>query len=108
MTEHPDEPGPGVNNVTSFHRKHVAWGPDRKDRPEILYAWEEDREKNPRPKFPGYMIWKEHGKEYLILDHDDNLIKNWDIPATIASNIPGYKMEAMRRENMSLKHKDCK
>ena len=108
MTEHPDEPGPGVDNVTSFYHKHVTWGPDREDRPEILYAWEEDREKNPRPSFPGYMIWTENGKDYIVLDPLDYPIKNWDIPATIASNIPGYKMEAMRRENMSLRHKDCK
>ncbi|KAM0804764.1 hypothetical protein BDR22DRAFT_547283 [Usnea florida] len=74
--EHPDEAGPGVDNVTSFYHKHVAWGPDRKDRPEILYAWEEDREKNPRPGFPGYMIWKENGKEYLVVDHHENPIKN--------------------------------
>lgn len=108
MTEHPDEPGPGIDNVTSFYRKHVTWGPDREDRPEILFAWEEDREKNPRPKFPGWMNWEENGKEYLVLDPHDNRIKDWDIPATLASNVPGYKLEAMRRENMSLRHKDCK
>ena len=64
--------------------------------------------KNPRPAFPGYMIWKENGREYLVVDHHDNPIRNWDLPATIASNIPGYEMEAMRRENTSLTHKDCK
>ena len=107
LTEHPDEPGPGVDNVTSFYRKHLTWGPDRKDRPEILYAWEEDK-KNIKPGFPGDMTWEENGKKYLVLDHDDNVMKNWDIPATLASNTPGYKMEAMRRENMSLMHRDCK
>ena len=108
MTEHPDEPGPGIDNVTSFYRKHVTWGPDREHRPEILFAWEEDSKKNPRPELPGWMYWEENGKKYLVLDPHDNRIKAWDIPATLASNIPGYKLEAMRRENMSLEHKDCK
>lgn len=106
VTEHPDEPGAGIYNVTSFYRKHLRWGADREDRPDILFDWEEDKEKNPRPKFPGHMNFKENGKHYVVLDPDDNPVKNWDIPATIASNIPAYKLEAMRRENMSLGHKD--
>lgn len=94
--------------MTSFYRKHVKWGLDRDDRPDIDFAWEEDREKNPRPNCPGYMYWEENGKKYVVLDPHDNPVKDWDIPSTIASNIPGYKLEAMRRENMSLGHKDCK
>ena len=105
-TEHPDEPGPGEYNVTSFYRKHVSWGPEREDRPNIDYDWEEDKVKNPRPKCPGFMQWEENGKKHVVLDPHDNPVKDWDIPATIASNIPGYKLEAMRRENMSLGHKD--
>ncbi len=105
-TEHPDEPGPGKFNVTSFYRKHVSWGPDRENRPKINYDWEEDRVKNPQPQCPGFMQWEENGKKYVVLDPHDNPVKDWDIPATIASNIPGYKLEAMRRENMSLGHKD--
>lgn len=107
-TEHPDEPGPGKYNVTSFYPKHVRWGPKRDHRPEIDFDWEEDKERNPRPKFPGYMYWEENGKKYVVLDPHDNPVKDWDLPATIASNIPGFKLEAMRRENMSLGHKDCK
>lgn len=52
------------------------------------------------------MFHEEDGKNYIVLDPHDNPIKDWDIPATIASNIPGYKLEALRRENMSLGHKD--
>ena len=107
ITDHPDEPGPGEYNVTSFYHKHVHWGPSREDRPEITFDWEEDVEKT-RPGCPGYMYWEEDGKKYLVLDPHDNPIKDWDIPSTIASNVPGYKLEAMRRENMSLEHLDCK
>ena len=63
-------------------------------------------ESNPRPKFPGYMYWEQVGKKYIDLDPHDNPVKDWDIPLTIASNCPGYKLEAMRRANMSLGHKD--
>lgn len=94
--------------MTSFYRKHIHWGPSRDDRPEILFAWEEEKEKNPRPRCPGYMYWEDNGKRYVVLDPHDNPVKDWDLPSTIASNIPGYKLEAMRRENMSLGHKDCK
>ena len=52
------------------------------------------------------MYWEQDGKKYVVLDPHDNPAKDWDIPATIASNIPGYKLEAMRRGNMSLGHKD--
>lgn len=108
VTDHPDEPGSDKYNVTSFYPEHVQWGPDRDDRPDILFAWEEDKETNPRPKCPGHMYWEEGGKKYVVLDPHDNPVKDWDIPSTIASNIPGYKLEAMRRQNMSLGHKDCK
>lgn len=107
VTDHPDEPGPGKYNVTSFYPEHLRWGPNRDDRPDVLFAWEEDKETNPRPKCQGHMYWEESGKKYLVLDPHDNPVKDWDIPSTIASNIPGYKLEAMRRQNMSLGHKDC-
>lgn len=106
--DHPDEPGPGKYNVTSYYPEHLHWGPDRDDRPDILFAWEEDKETNPRRKCPGPMYWEEGGRKYVVLDPHDNPVKDWDIPSTIASNIPGYKLEAMRRQNMSLGHKDCK
>lgn len=54
------------------------------------------------------MVFGEDGKKFVVLGPDDNPVKDWDIPATIASNIPGFKLEAMRRENMNLGHKDCK
>ena len=108
MPDHPDEPGPGKNNVTSFYPAHVHWGPSREDRPEILFDWEENKEINPRPNRPGYMYWEKDGQNHVVLDPHDNPVKDWDIPSTIASNIPGYKLEAMRRKNMSLGHKDCK
>ena len=108
ITDYPDPPGLGRYNVTSFYRKHIHWGPERENRPEIDFAWEEDQDVNPRPKFPGYMFHEVNGKKYIVLDPHDNPIKDWDIPATIASNYPGYKLEALRRENMSLGHKDCK
>ena len=94
--------------MTSFYRDHIHWGPDRDNRPEILFAWEEDRERNPKRKSTGDMYWEQAGKRYIVLDPHDNPVKDWDIPLTIASNIPGYKLEAMRRQNMSLGHKDCK
>ena len=37
-----------------------------------------------------------HDEIHLILDHHDNLIKDGDLPATIASNIPEYQLEALR------------
>ena len=94
--------------MTSFYRKHVHWGPKREDRPQNLFAWEEDKKENPRLKCPGDMYWEEAGKKYIVLDPHDNPVKDWDLPLTIASNIPAYKLEAMRRDNMSLQHDDCK
>ena len=108
VLEHPDEPGPGQYNVTSFFREHVPWGPDRDSRPDILFDWQEDRVNNPRPANPGHMYFEEDGTKCIVLDPHDDPVRDWDIPATIASNIPGYKLEAMRRSNMSLRHKDCK
>lgn len=76
VTEYQDVPGPGRYNVTSFYHKHVQWGPDREDRPEIDFQWEEDKAKNPRPKCPGYMYWEGNGRRYIVLDPHDNPVKD--------------------------------
>ena len=42
------------------------------------------------------MYWNANGKKYVVLDPHDNPVKDCDIPATIASNVPGYKLEASK------------
>ncbi|KAL2036926.1 hypothetical protein N7G274_010351 [Stereocaulon virgatum] len=99
---HPD-PGSGrLYDQTSFKVEHENWGPERGDRPSICFQWEKDENQTDHIH-PGYMTHK----GLLVLGPHDKPITNWpEIPATLSSGTPGYKLEAMRRQNMEIKQGD--
>ena len=104
---HPDRNDGDPFNETSFFPAHQTWGPDRADRPDILWRWEQgDRSGLPADRGdPGWMMFENK----VVLDPHDNPIKNfWNIPAVLSPWTPGYKMEAMSRENPRVDHIDCK
>ena len=104
VTVHPD-PGSGrLYDETSFKKEHEGWGPERDDRPSICFQWEKD-ENQTHHTHPGYMMHN----GLIVLGPHDKPITNWpEIPATLSSGTPGYKLEAMRRQNMDIKQGDCK
>lgn len=100
----PQAAGPGgPTDITTIHPHCLDWGFDRAYRSSALYCLDKDKINNPRPTtVPGPMI---HGNK-IVLDADDNAVRNFDIPVTLASDCPGYMLESWRRENMSLGPRD--
>lgn len=102
MTVDSDPLGPGANNETAFRFPSSNWTDTRAGRPRILYRFEEDKEHNPRSAKPGPMM--RNGQ--IVLDSYHNPVLDWDIPKTLSSKCPPYKMEVWRRMYMTMGPRD--
>ena len=103
---HPDDNLGDPLNDTSFLKAHQHWGADRKNRPDVLFAWEAPLNWRSQPsKKPGFMVFEDK----IVLDNRNNPLRDYpDIPATLSPHVQGYKLEAMARMNPAIVHQDCK
>ncbi|KAL8926705.1 MAG: hypothetical protein Q9208_002779 [Pyrenodesmia sp. 3 TL-2023] len=92
--EHTPKSGKDVLDVTSFHEAHRAWGfANRGMMPDICFQWlpADDRV----TKAPGPMM--HNGR--IVIDTENNPVRDWDIPCCLSSDVEGGRLEAMSREN---------
>lgn len=104
FADHPDPQGlGGLNDQTAFKAEHRRWGPDRGDRPNILFCFDEEGDERPSYS-PGWMWYQGQ----VVLDPENEPILDWqEVPLTLSSKTPGYKMEAITRmESRDVCHED--
>ena len=84
----------------------MEWGPDRSDRPAILFQYNKDRKDNKRaPSSPiGKLIWK----GLIIVDEKSKLpLRDFpNIPMCISSREDGWLFEALMRQDSRITHED--
>lgn len=91
-----------ANDITSFHSDYINWGPEREDRPDILYQY---LKKSHTPPYYTPEIW--YDDDRIVLDMDDHPIRKWrEIPLVLSSEFEGFMMEGIRRLNSNISIKD--
>lgn len=95
--------GRGPYDETAFHPDYSKWGSERAHWPNILFAFDPPKGHQPAKK-PGHMIYDGE----IVLNHQNNPVLDWDIPATLSSATPGCFLEAWKREFIGMSHQDCR
>ena len=86
---------------TAFYAPHQNWGPQRENRPDILFQYLPTGHKGPRRE-PSVLYWRGH----VILSEDMYPLLEWNIPITFSSEEKGWYLEALHRANTLLKPYD--
>ncbi len=83
-----------VDDVTSYMKEYHNWGPERVNRPKILFQYyPPDFASNPK-----YDLEDWYDRERIVLGPDNRPVRRWrHLPATISSRITGQEMEALLR-----------
>lgn len=83
-----------MDDVTSYMEAYHTWGPERVNRPEILFQYDPpDESLNPTydPK-----VW--YDQQRIVLGYNNIPVRRWShLPATISSRITGQEVEALLR-----------
>lgn len=102
---HPRERGLDSYDVTGFLESQKNWGPVRNENwAEILYVFQKPK----NHKDPTYKLveWKFHGK-IVIAGHDNlPMLRFRDMPDTLSSALHGRDIEAMKRTDPRITHRD--
>ena len=101
---YPDAPNQPASNQTAFVPEYRFWGPDRDNRPEILFQFEEDEER--RPRLQEAPCWRFHNGKVVLNPADKPIRDMKGLPLTLSSKTPAYKMEAIKRLNMNIENND--
>jgi hypothetical protein len=96
---YPVNAGNGPYDEISFHTDYQNWGTERKKWPKILFEF--DPPIHRRLSKPGIMMFD----GMIVLNHQNNPVLDWDIPATLSSTTPGCFLEAWKR-NFGMSHQD--
>ena len=99
----PRERGKDTDDKTSYLEEARDWGPERDDRPDILFQIDPVGTK-PRRKDnkPGYMMFDGQ----VVLDYQGDPILDWKIPSTISSKMGGWEIKAYMRFHRELTIQD--
>ena len=89
------------SDCTAFYAPHQTWGPQRENRPDILFQYLHTGHKGPRRE-PSVLYWR----GYVILAEDMYPLLEWGIPTTFSSEEKGWYLEALHRANTLLKPYD--
>ena len=90
------------NDITSFHPNYISWGPERKDRPDILYQYTKNDHLSPT-----YTPETWYDDDRIIIDLDNRPVKKWlELPLVISSEFEGFMMEGIRRLNGNITIRD--
>lgn len=105
MSAHPRAQGRDALDQTSYHPDQMAWGPERSDRPDILFEYEKrDKLEDQRnvQNSPGFL--RHRGRIVLAPDPVPHrpVIDYPEIPLTLSSNSEGWLLEAICRLNDSI------
>lgn len=90
------------NDITSYHPDYENWGPERQDRPDILFQYlrKDYKSKVYKPK-------KWYDENRIVLDMNDQPIKKWrELPLVLSSELEGFMMEGIRRLQPKISVKD--
>ena len=101
--------GSGIYDQTSYHPGQRTWGPDRQDRPDILFQYqkrEKSKEERQAQKNPGFL----YHRDRIVIAPDPipyRPILNYpEIPKTLSSAEKGWSLEAMSRLNEFIRLED--
>lgn len=98
----PRPQGKDVHDQTCYHPDQRAWGPERRDRPNILFQYERkakpEEERNAQQN-PGFL--RHRGRIVLAPDPVPHrpVLNYPEIPLTLSSNTEGWLLEAICRLN---------
>ena len=94
--------GEHEDDKTSFHPGQRTWGPNKPNWPPLDHQLEKRDYRDPVYEVP---IWMDHGR--VVLDPDNHPVKRFrEIPTTCSSEMEGWLMEGIRRQNSSIGYKD--
>ena len=89
--------GLGPHDETSFEPSQKRWGPERDDRPDILFEFDPPNSATKAKRSstkPGWMMFE--GK--IVLDHHDMPIVDWPgLNATLSASVEPFRLEALFR-----------
>ncbi|MCJ1248175.1 hypothetical protein MMC30_005392 [Trapelia coarctata] len=102
--DHKRQRGLGATDITCFHPEQKTWGPNRENRPDILFKI------NPRigqvNRAP-VSLWYHDNK--LVLDQDNNPVRAFDIiPAVCSSQLEGWLMVAILHSDNRIRTGDLR
>ena len=103
IADTPPERGRDVLNQTSFLSAHKTWGSDRPHRPEILFTHNPTADRS-RDQYE-VQTMRRYGK--IVIGSDDLPVKDYrNMPDTISTAIEGFRLEAIERQDVRIKHQD--
>ncbi|KAL8926113.1 MAG: hypothetical protein Q9172_001900 [Xanthocarpia lactea] len=86
--------GRQVDDVTAYMKEYRTWGPERVNRPKILFQYYPPDVAS----HPNYDPEDWYDGERIVLGPDNRPVRRWrHLPATISSRITGQEMEALLR-----------
>jgi len=105
LSAHPRPQGKDAHDQTSYHPDQRAWGPERCDRPDILFQYEKrdkPEEERSAQQYPGFL--RHRGRIVLAPDPVPHrpVLDYPEIPLTLSSNTEGWLLEAICRLNDSI------
>lgn len=84
-------------DITCYYEAHHAYGPNRKDWPDILFQFE--AAKKPRSQRDEHPDWLFTQEGWLVIDYKSHPVHDYKMPLTLSSLCEGYLMEVIMREN---------
>ena len=89
--------GLGPHDETSYEPSQKYWGPDRANRPDVLFEFDPpdaDAKVSRTSAKPGWMMYG--GK--VVLDHNDMPLVDWpNLNATLSASVEPFRLEALFR-----------
>jgi len=99
----PPAKGDEPEDVTAFNACSASWGMDRANRPHVLSLWMPRTPQNN----PDYDIEHLTYNNRMVLDWEGKLIRDFkELPATIASTVEGWRIEAWLRKDKRVTYRD--
>ncbi|ERF70060.1 hypothetical protein EPUS_00247 [Endocarpon pusillum Z07020] len=105
--EHKRASGKDANDFTAYLESQRTWGPERADRPDILFVY-----KIPRSGWnssnPSLLTYNDNGLRRVVIDVINNRpLKAFDnLPVTISKKVEGWLLETWERQNRNIDVED--
>ncbi|KAF7514416.1 hypothetical protein GJ744_000186 [Endocarpon pusillum] len=105
--EHKRASGNDANDFTAYLERQRTWGPERADRPDILFVY-----KIPRSGWnssdPSLLTYNDNGLRRVVVDVINNRpLKAFDnLPVTISKKVEGWLLETWERQNRNIDVED--
>ena len=102
----PRSRGSTTHDKTCFHPDQEAWGPDRSDRPDILFQYNKPKKSKRHEPLPDVekLMWNG-----LVIVDKKTLLPLRDfpnIPLCLSSRVEGWLLEALMRQDSRIIHED--